>query len=146
MKNKIEFIFRFYFSWMNWKVNCLKRSGSTLCLFSQTWSTRYSKASLCQVKRTPRICCVENSRCALSFHYERAKLRALREGAQGVRARKARNLAHSSITGCYFHIYFVLLVLKIISAKALSSYCPPKSVPQVTHKLFKNRIKVALTF
>ena len=44
-----ERTFRFSISWRNWKTNYSKGSILTLCLFSQLWSTRYSRASPCQV-------------------------------------------------------------------------------------------------
>ena len=49
MENEIQLVFRFLFSWRNWKTNYLNRSRLTLWLFSQVWSTRYWKGGSCQV-------------------------------------------------------------------------------------------------
>ena len=70
MENEMQLFFRFLFSWRIWKKNYLIRSRWTLWLFSQVWSTRYSRASSCQdpwvfhcpaVTQTPRIRCLESS-------------------------------------------------------------------------------------
>ena len=49
MKTEIQFVFHFSFSWRKWKTNCLNRSRLILWLLLQVWSTRYSRASSCQV-------------------------------------------------------------------------------------------------
>ena len=73
MESEIQFIFRFSSSWRNWKKNYLKQSRLPLWLFSQLWSTCYTRASSCQVPwdfvitQTPRIRCLENNRCILMF-------------------------------------------------------------------------------
>ena len=51
MENEIQFFFHFSFSWKNWKKNYLKISRLTLRLFSQVLSTRFSRASSCQISR-----------------------------------------------------------------------------------------------
>ena len=48
LENVMQFAFCFSFSRINWKKNYLKRSRLNSWLFSQVWSTRYLKASLCQ--------------------------------------------------------------------------------------------------
>ena len=56
MENKIQFIFRFSFSWRNRKTNYLRRSRLTLWLLSQVWSTHNSRASSCQIPESFPLC------------------------------------------------------------------------------------------
>ena len=51
IESEIQFFFHFSFSWKNWKNNYLKISRLTLRLFSQVLSTRFSRASSCQISR-----------------------------------------------------------------------------------------------
>ena len=56
MENDKQFIFRLPFSWRNWKNNYLKRSRLILWLFSQAYSTRYSRGSSCRVPWNFLLC------------------------------------------------------------------------------------------
>ena len=92
MENEIQFIFRFSFSWRNWKTKYLNRSRLTLWLFSQVCSTRYSRASSCQVSLgLPPLC---------NGHAD-TKNRPFR---------KQLIYFNVYIAGCYFHIWLILKV------------------------------------
>ena len=92
LKNEIQFIFRFSFSWGNWKKNYLKRSRLTfLWLYSQALPKRYSRASFCQVPWEFSMCKGHTSTKNQLF-------------------RKQLMYFNVYFAGCYFHICFTLVV------------------------------------
>ena len=85
-KEKYSF-FRFSFSWWNWKTNYLKRSRLTSRLFSEVWSTHYSKASS---RKSTEIFAVQWSR------------------GQNSLFRKQLMYFNVCISCCFFHFFFIV--------------------------------------
>ena len=103
MENEIQLLSRFSFSRRNWKINCLNRSRLTLWLFSQVLSTRYLKASLCQV----------------SWNF---LLNSVLANIKNPPFRKQLICFNVYITGCYFDIKFYFKVNRDIKHTSRSSH------------------------
>ena len=91
MENEIQFVFRFPFSWRNWKTNNLNISKLTSWILSQIWFTRYPKGSSCQVPWDFPL---------YNGHAD----------TKNPLFRKQLMYFNSYITGCYFQISFILIV------------------------------------
>ena len=102
-KTKYSSFFVFHFSWRNWKTNYLNRSRLVLWSLSQVWSTRYSKASSCQVPWGFPKCSVHADTKNSLF-------------------RKQVMDFNVYIAGCYFHIWFVFIVNCDIKHTSRSSH------------------------
>ena len=89
MENELQLIFRLSFSWGNWRTKYLNRSRLTLWLFSQVCSTRYSRASSCQVPWGFPLC---------NGHTD----------TKNPLFRKQLMYFNVYIAGCYFHISKVI--------------------------------------
>ena len=118
MENEIQFIFRFSFSWRNWKTKylniSLNRSRLTLWLFSQVCSTRNSGASSCEVPwGFPLYNDHSDTKNSLS--------------------RKQLMYFNVYIAGCYLHIWFILIVNCKIKHTSRSNHrgCSPKVISKV---------------
>ena len=121
MEYKIQFVFRFSFLWTNY----LNRSRLTLWIFSQVWSSRYSKASLCQIPWDFPL---------YNGHTD----------AKNLLFRKQLMYFNVYITDCYFHIVLFLqsILMWNILTEAAITRCSPKVAPKVIYKLFTNRKKL----
>ena len=91
MENQLQLIFRLSFSWGNWRTKYLNRSRLTLWLFSQVCSTRYSRASSCQVPWGFPLC---------NGHAD----------TKNPLFKKQLIYFNVYIAGCYFHIWLILKV------------------------------------
>ena len=123
MENEIQIVFRFSFSWRNWKTNYRNRSRLILWLLSQVWFTRYSRASSSQVNWGFPLCSGNADTKNMLF-------------------RKQLMYFNVYIAGCYFHIWFIFIDncdKKNTLAEAAIMRCSAKVIPKVIHKCFNRK-------